>query len=157
MCQALTKSWRFPLPRRKEFLCVAESWVKDEVPWRKIGSTRNGSNCIGYPVGVAREMGGYEELVALGTPLAMMPRPLTPRMMVDAMKLHMIQVRVADIIPGDLLLFRLGDRPNHIAIVASLKPLQIFHADRDARRMRKTSLPAGWRPILAFRIEDLDR
>lgn len=145
------------MPRRKEFLHIAESWVEDGVPWRKVGSTREGSNCIGYPVGVVREMGGYEELVTLGTPLAMMPRPLTPRMMVDAMKLHMTPVNIADIIPSDLLLFRLNGCPDHVAIVASLKPLQIFHADRDAKCMKKTSLPAGWRPILAFRIEDLDR
>ncbi len=145
------------MPQRKEFLRVAESWVTDEVPWRKVGSTREGSNCIGYPVGVAREIGGYDKLVTLGTPLAMLPRPLTPRMMVDAMESHMTVVPVADIMPGDLLLFRITDRPDHVAIVASLKPLQIFHADRDKRRMMKTSLPAGWRPILAFRVEDLYR
>ncbi len=141
----------------KEFLRIAQSWVDDEVPWSKVGSTREGSNCIGYPVGVAREMGGRDELVALGTPLAMLPRPLTPRMMIDAMQKHMVSIMVHEVMPGDLLLFRLNDRPDHIAIVASIKPLQFFHADRDARKMMKTSLPAGWIPTMAFRIEDLDR
>jgi hypothetical protein len=145
------------LPARNEFLRIAQLWVDDEVPWRKVGSTREGANCIGYPIGVAREMGGYNELVALGTPLAMLPRPLTPRMMVDAMQEHMVPIMVQDAIPGDMLLFRLNGRPDHIALIASLKPLQFFHADRDARRMMKTSLPAGWIPTMAFRIEDLDR
>lgn len=142
---------------RNEFLCIAQTWVDDKVPWSKVGSTREGSNCIGYPVGVAREMGGYDELVALGTPLAMLPRPLTPRMMIDAMKEHMVPIMVQDAIPGDLLLFRLNGRPDHIAIIDSIKPLQFFHADRDARRMMKTSLPAGWIPTMVFRIEDLGR
>lgn len=145
------------MPARNEFLRIAQLWVDDEVPWRKVGSTREGANCIGYPIGVAREMGGYNELVALGTPLAMLPRPLTPRMMVDAMQEHMVPIMVQDAIPGDMLLFRLNGRPDHIALIASLKPLQFFHADRDARRMMKTSLPAGWIPTMAFRIEDLDR
>ncbi len=157
MCRALIRLWKLLLPQRDEFLRIAQTWVDDEVPWRKVGSTREGSNCIGYPVGVAREMGGHEELVALGTPLAMLPRPLTPRMMVDAMNDHMVPIMVKKVIPGDLLLFRLNGRPDHVAIVASLNPMQIFHADRDARLMKKTSLPAGWIPTLAFRIEDLDR
>lgn len=145
------------MPARDEFLRIAQLWVDDEVPWGKVGSTRERSNCIGYPVGVARELGGHDELVALGTPLAMLPRPLTPRMMVDAMSEHMVPIMVQDAIPGDLLLFRLNNRPDHIAIIANLNPLQFFHADRDARRMMKTSLPAGWIPTMAFRIEDLDR
>ena len=141
---------------RNEFIRIAKSWVDDEVPWRLVGSTREGSNCLGYPVGVARELGGHDELVALGTPLAMLPRPLTPRMMVDEMHDHMMPIMVHAIIPGDLLLFRLNGRPDHITIVDSIKPLQFFHADRDACKMMKTSLPSGWIPTMAFRIEDLD-
>lgn len=140
--------------KRAEFIKTVLTLVDD--PWAKVGSTRSGMNCLGVVVCAAREMGGFEELVTLGEEQAMFARPLTPRMMVDGILGHMTPLPPAKAIPGDLLLFRITGRPDHIVVVVTINPLQFVHSDRDHRKVRKTTLPAGWLPIGAFRIEDLD-
>ena len=137
---------------REKFVAIGMTWI--DVPWRKVGSTRLGVNCLGLPVGVAREMGGFEELVSLGEVQATFAAPLTPRMMVDGMKKHMKEIKVPEAQPGDLLLFRIGDRPNHIAILTKVSPMTILHSDTDTKKVRNQSLPAGWYPIMAFSVED---
>ena len=137
---------------REKFIEIGLTWI--DVPWRKVGSTRRGVNCLGLPVGVAREMGGFDELVQLGAAQANFDRPLTPRMMVDGMMEHMTMVKIPDARPGDLLLFRINGQPDHIAILTRVNPMIILHSDRDAKKVRNQSLPAGWYPIMAFSIED---
>ena len=139
---------------RKEFLRIAQDWVDAQVPWRKVGSTREGANCLGFPVGVARELGGFEELVALGEVLAMFTRPLTPRMMVDGMNNRMAPIRLDKAIPGDLLLFRVTDRPDHISILANLNPKEILHSDRPSKLIQRRCLIGAWIPTMAFRIRE---
>jgi len=141
--------------RREEFVDRVFGWV--DVPWRKVGSTREGTNCLGLPVGVAREMGGFNELVSLGEKMAMFDYPLTPRMMVDGMMGHMTCLKPEDAIPGDLLLFRVSGRPDHVVVVTALTPLRFVHSQMEReRKVRPSTLPMGWIPVGAFRIEDLD-
>ena len=137
---------------REKFVEIGLTWI--DVPWRKVGSTRQGVNCLGLPVGIVREMGGFDELVQLGAVQANFDRPLTPRMMVDGMMEHMNVIKIPDARLGDLLLFRINGRPDHIAILTALNPITILHSDRNARKVRNQTLPARWHPNMVFSIED---
>jgi len=140
--------------KRKKFVEIALSWA-ETAKWSATGSTRSGSNCVGFPTGVAREMGGLEVLVELGEAASMYRRPLTTRMMVDGMLGHLEPVHLTEIVPGDFLMYRVTDRPDHIVIVVTITPLQFIHMDQQKRTVKVSTPPAGWLPVGAFRIQDL--
>ena len=137
--------------RRDEFVEVARTWVG--VPWCKVGTRRDGVNCLGLPVGAARELGGLEDLVDKATPYANFTRPPVYGEMLRRMKEHLRVVPRADVLPGDILLFRLNDDPQHVALVTGGG--MILHSHRKPGMVREQFVPAGWVHAIAFRIEEL--
>jgi len=137
--------------RRDKFLEIALTWV--DVPWRKVGTRRDGVNCVGLLVGIARECGFLDNLRTIGEPYAAFERPPLYGDMVRKGKEHLEPVSPRLVIPGDLLMFRIDQDPQHITIVTG--PGQILHVVFQDR-VRNQSWPAGWHPNLGLRIPELD-
>lgn len=146
-----------PMTRRDDFVKIALTW--DGVPWRRVGCTREGVNCLGLIVGVARECGFLEDIAAKEAE-AQFPRPMVRGSMLTQAKEDLDPIHIKDAVPGDLLMFRIDGEPQHITIITHTNPLQIIHSDnstgRKNARVRHSVLPYGWKPILAFRIRELN-
>ena len=143
------------MDKRKEFVAVALTWA-DTAVWSATGSLRTGANCVGFPTGVAREIGGLDKLVELGEKASMFRRPLTTRMMVDGMMGHLKPIPLSNIAPSDFIMYRVSDRPDHLVIVVKTVPLQFIHMDWFKKTVKVSTQPAGWLPVGAFRVQDLD-
>ena len=143
------------MTRRKKWLEVAHDWIG--VPWASVGTRREGVNCYGLIVGVARECGYWsDEVVATQEALAAYRAPPTRGEMMRRAHDDSDMILVKDARPGDLMIFRVNGQPQHIAIVTNLKPLQIIHSDVYAKAVRKSVIEPGWHPVAAFRIRELE-
>jgi cell wall-associated NlpC family hydrolase len=81
------------------------------VPWRHLGRTRAGVDCIGLVLLAAREIGHD-----LPDPAPYERKPQGARL-VDGLARH--ARRVADPLPGDVLVFRTGLFGGHVGIATS--------------------------------------
>ena len=141
------------MPGRDEFVEVARSWVG--VPWRKVGTRRDGVNCLGLLVGVARELGGLEDLVDKAAPYANFARPPVYGEMLRRMKEHLRVVPWREALPGDLPLFRVDGEPQHVTLFVA--PDTVLHSSRRAGRVREERFaPPEWIHTATFRIGGLD-
>jgi NlpC/P60 family putative phage cell wall peptidase len=61
-----------------------------------------------------------------------------------AVNKHCDRVDLAAVQPGDLLMFRFRDAPQHIAIVSSVNPTRIIHAYQEVGKVVENSLDAAW-------------
>ena len=139
--------------RRDEFVEAALLW--EGVPWREVGTRRDGVNCIGLFIGVARELGGLDAMVERLAPYANFARPPIRGDMLRGMREHLEAIPVRDAAPGDLLVFRLSGEPQHAALLTG--PNTILHSDHrtDPKRVRGHPIPPEWTPTMAFRIREL--
>ncbi len=132
---------------------VARTWIG--VPWREVGTRRDGVNCLGLLVGVARELGGLDGLVARAEPYANFVCSPERGGMLRRMKEYLEVVPRRDALPGDLLLFRIDGEPQHVTLLTM--PGTVLHSSQQAKRVREEQLvPPGWIPTMVFRMEGLD-
>lgn len=101
-------------------------------------------------------MGGLDKLVELGERASMFRRPLTTRAMVDGMEGHLQPLPMDLIEPGDFLMYRVTDRPDHLVVVVTTSPLQFVHMDHQKRTVKVSTVPPGWIQVGAFRVQDLN-
>lgn len=143
------------MTKREEFVRVALTWVN--VPWRNVGCRRDGVNCLGLLVGVAKECGFLTDIAGKEAD-ANFIRPHVRGFMLNRAKQDLDAINRQDVLPGDLLLFRFNDYPAHIAIVTQLKPLMIVHSDssEEPKMVRCSTMPNGWIPTMVFRIRELN-
>lgn len=119
----------------------AEQWI--DVPFVPQGRVRAGCDCKGLPAGVAAEL-GFPEAASLEA----LAGDYDLRKGVDWRRLKQglarLFDRVADRQPGDLLLVRLFDKPQHIAIAAPRQnaPHRAIEAMPHIGRVR----PLDWLP-----------
>ena len=129
------------------FVAAARSYVG--VPWRHLGRARTGADCIGLVLLAAREVG-----VELPDPAPYAREPQGTRLL-EGILAH--ATRVADALPGDVLLFRLGLYGGHVGI-ASLHPTwgvpACLHAYAPRRQVVEQPMDAELRAALlgAFRL-----
>ena len=139
--------------KRETFVATALTW--DGVPWKKVGSRRSGVNCLGFLVGVAREC-NFDMDIAVKEAEANFTSSPEPGYMLRRAKEDLDIILLEDAVPGDLLMFRLGHEPSHIAIITNLNPLMFIHSWQRAGKVTLTPMPVGWHPAAVFRIRDLD-
>lgn len=142
------------MSQREEFVRVALTW--EGVPWQKVGSSREGVNCLGLLVGIARECGFLEDIAAKEHQATFIRPPLRGLMLKRA-KEDLDPIPMEDVRPGDLLLFRFDGEPSHIAVVTQLNPLMIVHSDGQVgiKVVRHSVVPKHWIPVMAFKIREL--
>jgi cell wall-associated NlpC family hydrolase len=138
------------MPGRNEFVEIVRSWIG--VPWRNVGTRREGVNCLGLLVGAAREMGGLEDLVYKAEPYANFSRPHGE--MLRKMKEHLGVIGMGEALPGDLALFRIGAEPQHVVLLTD--PGMVVHSWKRAGRVREQPIMSDWSLSSVFRIEELD-
>ncbi len=132
------------------FVAAARSYVG--VPWRHLGRSRTGVDCIGLVLLAAAEVG-----MDLLDPAPYAREPQGTRLL-DGILAH--ATRVADAAPGDVLLFRLGLYGGHVGI-ASAHPAwgvaACLHAYAPRRQVVEQPMDAELRAALlgAFRLPAL--
>ncbi len=141
------------MTKRERWLQVAHTWIG--VPWRKAGSRREGVNCLGLLVGIAKECEFEMDIAARELDASLTSSPI-PGFMLKRAKEDLDIIHLRDAIPGDLLLIRIQQEPQHIAIISGVNPLFILHTDPYAKKVHITPMLPGWHPAVAFRIRDLD-
>ncbi len=109
-----------------------------------------GVDCAGLVAGVAE---------SLGLPVqdrTDYTRQPDGQMLEETCDQQLDRIPVADIQPGDVLLMRFDEEPQHLAIVGdyALGGLSIIHAYAQARRVVETRLDDGWlsRVVVAYRF-----
>lgn len=140
------------MTKREEWLRVAHTWIG--VPWKRTGVRRDGVNCLGLLVGVAREC-SFDTNIEQKEQQANFAAPPTRGVMIRKAKEDLEMILVKDAVPGDLLILRINGQPQHIAIITDLKPLQFIHADTMRKVVRKSTVETGWHPVAAFKIREL--
>ena len=132
------------------FVAAARSYVG--VPWRHLGRSRTGVDCIGLVLLAAREAG-----VEMPDPAPYVREPQGTRLL-EGILAH--AERVSEILPGDALLFRLGLYGGHVGI-ASVHPVwgvpACLHAYAPRRQVVEQPMDAELRAALlgAFRLPAL--
>jgi len=133
----------------EDFVKIAKTWVG--VPWKPSGSHRNGVNCIGLFIGIAREL-EMEELVESVVVHAGFATPPFSGSMLKKMREHLQGVALTEITVGDILVFKVDNEPQHVAVIT--EPGIILHADHQAKKVIEHKLPSSWRPVAAFRLKE---
>ncbi|MBB5691774.1 C40 family peptidase [Roseomonas alkaliterrae] len=132
------------------FVAAARDYIG--VPWRHLGRSRTGVDCIGLVLLAARDVGWD-----LPDPAPYAREPQGTRLLEGVLG-H--APRVADAEPGDVLLFRLGLYGGHVGI-ASLHPAwgvpACLHAYAPRRQVVEQPMDAELRAALlgAFRLPAL--
>ena len=129
------------------FVAAARSYVG--VPWRHLGRSRTGVDCIGLVLLAAREAGWD-----LADPAPYAREPQGTRLL-EGILAH--ATRVAEAAPGDVLLFRMGLYGGHVGI-ASVHPAwgvpACLHAYAPRRQVVEQPMDAELRAALlgVFRL-----
>ena len=140
--------------KREKFLEVAHTWIG--VKWARVGTERDrGVNCLGLLIGIARECGTFPRLMAEKDG-ANYAKPPVKGEFLRRVKDVLDIIPFKEAIPGDLVLFRVGNEPQHIAILTDLNPIQYIHSDSLVKKVRKTPQMPGWQVTMTFRVQELD-
>jgi NlpC/P60 family putative phage cell wall peptidase len=133
---------------QERIVAAARTWIG--TPFEHQGRLKGaGVDCAGLVVGVARELGlPHADVDGYGRN----PR----RALLEAeLAAQMDPIALAELRPGDVLLFRIEREPQHLGIVSSIEPLAVVHAFSGAGLMRcvEHSLDYRWqrRIIGAYR------
>lgn len=121
--------------RRADVVAAARAWLG--TPFRHQGRLRGrGCDCAGLLIGVAHDLGLSDfDFTAYGH----LPHADTLRRLCDA---HMRPIPIADARPGDVLLMRWVDEPQHLAIVTDIG---VIHAYASARKVTEHGMDDAWR------------
>lgn len=110
------------------------------VPWRHLGRSREGLDCIGLVLIAARDCG-----IAADDPAPYEREPSSQRLRQELAH-YLDQGLVADPRPGDVLLFNLGVYAGHIGIAGvhpEYRVLSVIHAYAPRRRVVEEPLGAA--------------
>ena len=144
------------MPTREDIVKEARSWIG--TPFTHQGRARGvGVDCAGVVemVPKALKMPGY--IGAVIEPYMAQP---DPRVMQARLKQYLDAISFNDVLPGDVLLFRLDLDGQHLGVVTTLEPLIMVHAFGRAKIMRcvEQRVAGFWRTRLVgcFRYRGLD-
>ncbi len=126
---------------RERIVVEARTWLG--TPFHHQGRAKGvGVDCAGVAVGVAKACGlewadarGYGRIPHRGLFSATIDAVTEP-------------VELADVHPGDLMVFAWRDDPQHVAIVSNAQPLRIIHAWQQAGACVENGFDDTWRSRL---------
>ncbi len=138
---------------REQVVEEARTWLG--TPFKHQGRVKGrASDCIGFPWGVAKDMKLLED-IDLDSPkvkpyLGYGKAPI-PSKFLGALREHLVQIELSEVLPADLILFRGKFYPNHLAIATEHG---IIHCDANFGKVVEHSLDAKWRAkrLCAFRF-----
>lgn len=67
-------------------------------------------------------------------------------------------INMTEILPGDLLVFRIYSQPQHVGVVVSLNPLEMVHTYMTVGKVVRVPVDSTWesRIIAAYRLKAFD-
>jgi cell wall-associated NlpC family hydrolase len=134
---------------------AARAWLG--VRFAHQGRSREGVDCAGLVIVVARELG----LVPAEFNVTGYSRRPDGRSLLAHCRAHLAEVSPAAIAAGDVLAFRTETDPQHLALAADYFAggLALVHAYAPARKVTENRLDEGWRSLLvaAFRFPGVER
>lgn len=132
---------------RDAIIAEARSWIG--TPYRHQACTKGaGADCLGLVRGIWRALYGEEP----EKPVAYSPNwaeESGEEMLRDAARRHLIEIDIAMILAGDVILIRMKQRgpAKHAAVISG--PDTIIHA-YDRHAVAECSLPDAWRRRIAY-------
>ncbi len=125
----------------------AHSWLGTKFKHQgRIKKTKNdsgGCDCLGLIIGLdlSSKTGCSLKLFDQQN----YPRLLKSNILLEQLNLLLNSVSIDDIKPGDLLLIRINNWPQHLCLVTEIKPqIIIIHSYLQARKVVKQYLPPAW-------------
>lgn len=106
-----------------------------------------GCDCLGLVIGVAKSLGikslTGEFLESLDNPIY--PKLLNSNILLDSFNKILKQVEIIDLQVGDIILVKVNNWPQHLAIISSLSPnIKIIHSYIQVRKVIEQHLPEEW-------------
>jgi cell wall-associated NlpC family hydrolase len=118
---------------------VAEARGYLGVRWRHQGRSRNGIDCAGLVIQVAKSFGSTFDTNNY-------TRRTADELMVSLCREHLTEIPRSEVAPGDVMVFGLGDS-RHMGIVGNYQHggLSLIHAYLAARKVVETRIDEQWR------------
>ena len=129
-----------------DVVAAAQSWVG--VPWRHQGRSREGVDCLGLLIVVARDL-GIDRGIDLDAPAFRAYRRLPPAGLAGKLAEHLDRATIIE--PGTIGLFALAEtQPAHVGIFAPGpgSGLDLIHAYAPAKAVVRHRLTDDWRQNL---------
>ncbi|OYV99034.1 MAG: hypothetical protein B7Z62_02025 [Deltaproteobacteria bacterium 37-65-8] len=131
---------------------VAEARTWKGTPFQHLARCKGaGVDCIGLVVSVAKAMGFSVE-----------DRKQYPRIPIhgvfsDELKRQTDEIKIVDVLPGDMLAFTWRAELHHVGIVTCLDPMTMVHAYATARLCVEDDVDSMWhnRIVGAYRFKEL--
>lgn len=133
-----------------EIVEEARSWLgtkfKHQGRVKKTDIDLGGCDCLGLIVGVAKNL----KLKSLSNqPLELFDQNsyaklLTSNMLLKQLDQLLLKVEVEHIMPGDVILLKVNNWPQHLAIISAIEPITIIHSYIQARKIVQQHLPKAW-------------
>lgn len=138
---------------RADLIFQARTWIG--VPALPSGAQRCGVSCLGLLIGIFRELGGFEELVAEIEKHSGTKRPEIPGALLKQLinNKHLRVLKVSILQPGNWAIFMTRDGPQHLALIT--EPMIILHASQVKRKVVEHLIPSGWRVAREFEFVGL--
>ncbi len=138
---------------REAFVAAARGWLG--TPFHHQAAVKQvGCDCIGLVRGAAAEI-GLSEGTAGEARYQGYSRAPEPRMLLRGLNESLVRLKggLAAALPGDVLLFRFDDEPQHLAIMTDAG---MIHALARKRRVVEHDIDATWRTrfVAAFRLPE---
>jgi len=130
---------------RREILAEARSWIGTR--WQHQASLKQvGTDCIGFVAGVARalEMPGATEFY-FDPAVRGYGRQPDPVMLNNACLRYLDRVDLPGALPGDVLVLKFVEEPQHFAILSQRNPDYMIHAYAQARKVCENRIDVVWR------------
>lgn len=144
---------------RADIVAAAREWKDAKTPYMHQASLRGvGCDCIGLIAGVGRECGIRECFLWTVDPDSRgYGRAPDVRMLRKAVDRYLDLIPREEAGPGDILLMKFVDEPQHFAFISDSHPARIIHAYSKARRVVEHRLNAMWnaRVVSAHRYRGL--
>lgn len=142
-----------------EIIAEARSWIgtkfKHQGRIKKSENHKGGCDCLGLILGVADNLKAKSKL---GVNLSRLdqnnyPKILVSNLLMDQLDQHL--ERISNFKEGDVILIKINNWPQHLALISSLKPnITIIHSYIQARKVVEQHLPDEWKNniVSAYRL-----
>ncbi|MEK6733598.1 MAG: hypothetical protein AABY27_00620 [Pseudomonadota bacterium] len=108
---------------------------------RKGSDNAGGCDCLGLILGLGIKTKANENLNIYD--IKNYPKYLTSNFLLDELDKHLI--RVDELEPGNIILIRINNWPQHLALVTGINPnITIIHSYAQARKVVEQHLPKIW-------------
>ena len=131
----------------QEIVDRARSWIgtkfKHQGRIKKSNQDAGGCDCLGLIMGL-------DIITKNGKPLKLFdqhcyPKLLTSNILLDQLNLLLESTEITRIQVGDLLLLRVNNWPQHLAIISAIDPITIIHSYIQVRKIIEQHLSEEWK------------